>query len=185
MAELVCASTASPCCNQTACVACLWRRTCRMCSADRGAQPDVTALVLVGARRGLSGEGAAEAARAFIRRGQPLLHPPVRVLSGRLSARHVSRSNLLLRGAFEWFVWVRLTARFDAGSGMLEDFGTVRARPGRLRALSVFHSRLVFYGGFVWARRALKRAKRRFPARAERGAAGRRGDAARAGLRWW
>jgi hypothetical protein len=31
----------------------------------------------------------------------------------------------------------------------------VRARPGRLSALSVFHSKTIFYGGFVWARRAL------------------------------
>jgi hypothetical protein len=32
---------------------------------------------------------------------------------------------------------------------------TVRARPGRLSALSVFYSKSVLYGGFVWARRAL------------------------------
>ena len=42
-------------------------------------------------------------------------------------------------------------------------------RPGavkRLSALSVFHSKSVLYGGFVWAHRALKHLKRRFPARA-------------------
>ena len=41
---------------------------------------------------------------------------------------------------------------------------TVRALPGRLRALSVFHSKSILYGAFVWARRALKHQKRRFPA---------------------
>jgi hypothetical protein len=39
-------------------------------------------------------------------------------------------------------------------------------RPGRLSALSVFHSKSVLYGAFVWARRALNNPKRRFPARA-------------------
>ena len=43
---------------------------------------------------------------------------------------------------------------------------TVRARPGRLSAISVFLCKSVFYGAFVWARRALNRQKRRFPARA-------------------
>ena len=43
---------------------------------------------------------------------------------------------------------------------------TVRARPGRLGALSVFHSKSSLYGGFVWACRALNGQKRRFPARA-------------------
>jgi hypothetical protein len=38
--------------------------------------------------------------------------------------------------------------------------------PGRLSALSVFLSKSFFYGAFVWARRALNRPKRRFPARA-------------------
>ena len=39
-------------------------------------------------------------------------------------------------------------------------------RPGRLSGLSVFHSKSVLYGAFVWARRALNDPKRRFPARA-------------------
>jgi predicted DsbA family dithiol-disulfide isomerase len=39
-------------------------------------------------------------------------------------------------------------------------------RPGRLSALSVFLCKSVFYGAFVWSRRALNRPKRRFPARA-------------------
>jgi hypothetical protein len=43
-----------------------------------------------------------------------------------------------------------------------------RARPGRLSALSVFHSRLGLYGAFVWACRALNIQNRRFPARAGR-----------------
>jgi hypothetical protein len=32
---------------------------------------------------------------------------------------------------------------------------TARARPGRLSALSVLHSKSIFYGAFVWVRRAL------------------------------
>ena len=43
---------------------------------------------------------------------------------------------------------------------------TVRAHPGRLSGLSVFHSKSDFYGAFVWARRTLNRPKRRVPARA-------------------
>jgi hypothetical protein len=39
-------------------------------------------------------------------------------------------------------------------------------RPGRLSDLSVSHSKSFFDGGFVWARRALNREKRRFLARA-------------------
>ena len=38
--------------------------------------------------------------------------------------------------------------------------------PGRLSAISVFLSKSVFYGVFVWARRALNSQRRRFPARA-------------------
>jgi hypothetical protein len=34
-------------------------------------------------------------------------------------------------------------------------FDSVRARPGRLSALSVSHSKSLLYGAFVWARRAL------------------------------
>ena len=45
-------------------------------------------------------------------------------------------------------------------------FATVRARPGRLSTLSVSHSNSGLYEAFVWARRALNRQKRRFPARA-------------------
>ena len=43
---------------------------------------------------------------------------------------------------------------------------TVRAAQGRFSALSVFLSKSVFYGAFVWARRVLNSQKRRFPARA-------------------
>ena len=49
---------------------------------------------------------------------------------------------------------------------------SVRALPGRLSDLSVFHSRSVVYGAFVWVRRALNIQKRRFPARAGRRADG-------------
>ena len=42
---------------------------------------------------------------------------------------------------------------------------SVRARPGRLSALSGFYSESVLYGAFVWARGALNRQKLRFPAR--------------------
>jgi hypothetical protein len=41
---------------------------------------------------------------------------------------------------------------------------TVRALPGRLRALSVFLSKSVLYGTVAWASRALNSRKRRFPA---------------------
>ena len=46
------------------------------------------------------------------------------------------------------------------------EFQTVRARPGRLSALSVSRSKSILHGFFVWAHRALNRPKRRFPARA-------------------
>jgi hypothetical protein len=49
---------------------------------------------------------------------------------------------------------------------------TVRALPGRLRTLGVFHSKSVLYDTFVWARRALKSLKRRFPAWAGGGGGG-------------
>ena len=39
----------------------------------------------------------------------------------------------------------------------------VRALLGRLSSLSVFHSKLVLCGAFVWACRALNSSKRRFP----------------------
>jgi hypothetical protein len=45
--------------------------------------------------------------------------------------------------------------------------GPGRAHPGRLSALSVSQSKSGLYGAFVWARRALNRQKRRFPARAD------------------
>ena len=41
---------------------------------------------------------------------------------------------------------------------------TVRARWGRLSALSVFLCESFFYGGFVWEHRALNSQKRWFPA---------------------
>ena len=45
-------------------------------------------------------------------------------------------------------------------------FGSPSARPGRLSALSVSHSKSVLYGAFVWAHRALNSSKWWFPARA-------------------
>jgi hypothetical protein len=51
-----------------------------------------------------------------------------------------------------------------AGGAMPEVHATVRALPGRLRALSVFPSESLLYGTFVWTRRALNSRKRRFPA---------------------
>ena len=42
----------------------------------------------------------------------------------------------------------------------------VRAHPGPLSTLRVFHSESGMHGGFVWERRALNRTKRRLPARA-------------------
>jgi hypothetical protein len=46
---------------------------------------------------------------------------------------------------------------------VFKETDAVRARPGRLSALSVLHSKLVLYGGFVWARRLLNIQKRYFP----------------------
>jgi hypothetical protein len=40
----------------------------------------------------------------------------------------------------------------------------MKASTGRLRALSVSHSKSMFDGGFVWARSALYHTKRRLPA---------------------
>jgi class 3 adenylate cyclase len=48
----------------------------------------------------------------------------------------------------------------------LEGFASCPGPPGRLSALSVSLCKSVFYGAFVWARRALKSQKWRFPARA-------------------
>jgi hypothetical protein len=45
---------------------------------------------------------------------------------------------------------------------------TVRARPGRLSALSVSHSKSVLYGALTCAHRVLNRPTRRFRARADR-----------------
>ena len=44
--------------------------------------------------------------------------------------------------------------------------GPARGRSRAPSALSTSHSETVFYGAFAWARRALDRRKRRFPARA-------------------
>jgi ankyrin repeat protein len=49
---------------------------------------------------------------------------------------------------------------------------SARAARGRLSALGVFLCKSVFYGAFVWARRALNSQERRFPARAGRNAFG-------------
>jgi hypothetical protein len=60
-------------------------------------------------------------------------------------------------------------AAVELGRGRGADAGrrALSAPPrGRLSALSVFLSKSVFYGAFVWARRALNGPKRRFPARA-------------------
>jgi hypothetical protein len=56
---------------------------------------------------------------------------------------------------------------FTANSSTAVGVVTVRAAQGRLSALSVFLWKSILYGAFVWARRALKDQKRRFPARAE------------------
>jgi hypothetical protein len=46
------------------------------------------------------------------------------------------------------------------------DAGAVRTLSGRLSALAGVHRKSDLYGAFAWARRALNRPKRRFPARA-------------------
>jgi cation diffusion facilitator family transporter len=53
---------------------------------------------------------------------------------------------------------------------------TVRAARGRLGAISVSLCKSVVYGAFVWASRALKHQKRRFPARADRRAGAEHAD---------
>jgi hypothetical protein len=45
--------------------------------------------------------------------------------------------------------------------------GAVRARPGRLSALSVLHRKSDLCGAFVWVHRVFNSPKRQFPARAE------------------
>jgi hypothetical protein len=62
-----------------------------------------------------------------------------------------------------------------------EQIQTVRARPGRLSGLSVFHSKSSLYGGFLWVHRALDCQKRLFPARADEAAGVPRGAGARGG----
>jgi ABC-type multidrug transport system fused ATPase/permease subunit len=52
-------------------------------------------------------------------------------------------------------------------SNAFDFISSVRARRGRLSALSGFLCKSVFYGAFVQARRALNSQKRRFPARAD------------------
>jgi hypothetical protein len=56
------------------------------------------------------------------------------------------------------------------GSGEVEfdELFAVRARPGRLSALSVSHSKSVLFGAFVWVRGALNHRKRRSPAVVDR-----------------
>ena len=56
--------------------------------------------------------------------------------------------------------------------GFVQGPATVRALPGRLRALTVLHSDSSLCGVFVWARRALNSQKRRVSARAVRGGRG-------------
>ena len=63
----------------------------------------------------------------------------------------------------------RFLCTLFGGANLSEDDhfdDTVRARRGRLSALSVFLLKSILYGAFVWARRALNSEKRRFPARA-------------------
>ena len=69
---------------------------------------------------------------------------------------------LLLTALFHLFLLVySLVVEDDNGEGI-----TVRARPGRLSALGLLHSKSVLYSTLVWARRVLNSPKRRFPARA-------------------
>jgi hypothetical protein len=62
--------------------------------------------------------------------------------------------------------WVALGMHLSAVLLHSFAFGTVRAVPGRLSAISVFPCKSFLFGDFVWARRALNSQKRRFPARA-------------------
>jgi hypothetical protein len=62
-------------------------------------------------------------------------------------------------------VQAKLCGASHPGGALLDD-AAVRAALRRLSALSVSLCKSILYGAFVWARRALSRQKRRFPARA-------------------
>jgi hypothetical protein len=59
--------------------------------------------------------------------------------------------------------------RSSARAGARPASVSVQYLPGRLSAPSIFHSKLVLYGAFVWERRPLNIPKRRFPPRAVAG----------------
>jgi hypothetical protein len=52
--------------------------------------------------------------------------------------------------------------RDGSGGVDVEEFVAVRARPGRLSALSLFHCKSLLYGSFVWVRRVLTSPKHVF-----------------------
>ena len=70
-----------------------------------------------------------------------------------------------LNGPFRLFSARAGCHRGGADRGAERDHA-VRALPGWLSALRIFHSKSSFHGAFVGARRALNGPKRRFPARA-------------------
>jgi predicted DNA-binding WGR domain protein len=87
----------------------------------------------------------------------------VRVRRGWLAATHLAPLSARERGSGVGAVY-KVRSAEDA-----EPFCTdCPGPPGRLSTLSIFLCKSVFYGAFVWARRALNSQKRRFPARAVR-----------------
>ena len=85
----------------------------------------------------------------------------------------VNRPGLAIHRAVRALLWLprfilgNLGGTYYAALPMFVYF-KVRARPGRLSALIVFHSESVLCSAFVWVRGALNSQKRWFPGRAER-----------------
>jgi hypothetical protein len=106
---------------------------------------------------------------------------------GAAGGSRVPRAPLLFcaqLNAADCFTPRNLTQMYDQHVNLL-CLRRVRARSGRLSALSVIHSKSILYGAFAWARRALNRPKRLFLARAggEQGYARREQGRARQGDR--
>jgi hypothetical protein len=85
-----------------------------------------------------------------------------------LKARNVTPADLGAPGG--WDTVTRSAQSIDRTATALVDrrrfYWTVRAAQGRLSALRIFPCKSVLYDASVWARRALIRQNRRFPARA-------------------
>jgi hypothetical protein len=121
--------------------------------------------------------GAGPAATSSAASGRGALDNYLRTLSGGQPerARRLATEQMGVPAATSSRPAVAITSSKPAGPTLTELAAAakwpesryaVRPRPGRLRALSVFHSRSILYGPFVWTRRALNGRKWRLPARA-------------------